>query len=65
MNNHLIKISNGHFFKELSGRQPPIFVVGSNYTKILAGLIRGETAIQEGRVLSNNEAKKHMSKWLG
>lgn len=31
---------------------------------MLEDIARGETAIQEGRVLSNNEANKLMSKWL-
>ena len=32
--------------------------------KLLEGLSRGERAIQEGRTLTQNEAKKAMSKWL-
>lgn len=32
--------------------------------KILEGIARGETAIREGRVFSNTEAKEKMSRWL-
>jgi prevent-host-death family protein len=32
--------------------------------KLLEGLSRGERAIQEGRTLTQKEAKKAMSKWL-
>ena len=32
--------------------------------KLLEGLARGEKAFSEGRVLSNPEAKKKMSRWL-
>lgn len=35
-----------------------------NRLKILEGLARGETAIQEGRVYSHTEAKKKLNKWL-
>lgn len=31
---------------------------------LLEGIAKGEKAIQEGRVLSNSEAKKRMSRWL-
>lgn len=31
---------------------------------ILEGIARGETAIQEGRVLSQTQARDRMSKWL-
>ncbi len=31
---------------------------------LLEGIAKGEKAIQEGRVLSNAEAKKRMSRWL-
>lgn len=34
-------------------------------TELLEGLARGETAIQDGRVVSHGEAKKRMSRWLG
>lgn len=32
--------------------------------KILEGIARGEAAIQDGRTLSNDDAKERMSKWL-
>ena len=32
--------------------------------RLLEGLSRGERAIQEGRTLSQKEAKKAMAKWL-
>ena len=35
-----------------------------NRLRILEGIARGETAIREGRVLSQSEAKEKMSKWL-
>ncbi len=35
-----------------------------NRLKILEGIVRGEKAIQEGRVLSHKEAKKRLQRWL-
>ena len=35
-----------------------------NRLKILEGIARGETAIREGRVLSQAKAKDKMSRWL-
>ena len=35
-----------------------------NRLRILEGIARGETAIREGRVLSQAKAKEKMSKWL-
>lgn len=35
-----------------------------NRLKILEGIARGETAVREGRVLSNSKAKEKMSRWL-
>lgn len=32
--------------------------------KILEGIARGEKAIQDGRVLTHNQAKKKMERWL-
>ena len=32
--------------------------------KILEGIARGERAIEEGRVVSHEEAKSRMSRWL-
>lgn len=32
--------------------------------QIMEGIARGEKAIQEGRTLSNEEAKKRLSRWL-
>lgn len=32
--------------------------------ELLEGIAKGEKAIEEGRVLSNAEAKKRMSRWL-
>ncbi|MDE8604777.1 type II toxin-antitoxin system Phd/YefM family antitoxin [Marinomonas sp. RSW2] len=32
--------------------------------KILEGIVRGEATIQDGRTLSNDDAKERMSKWL-
>ena len=32
--------------------------------QILEGIARGETAILEGRVYTNSEAKRKMKKWL-
>ncbi|HAW78616.1 MAG TPA: type II toxin-antitoxin system prevent-host-death family antitoxin [Balneola sp.] len=31
---------------------------------LLEGLARGEKAIQEGRIISNEDAKKRMTRWL-
>jgi len=31
---------------------------------LLEGIAKGEKGIQEGRVVSNSEAKKRMSRWL-
>ncbi|MEQ9310177.1 MAG: type II toxin-antitoxin system Phd/YefM family antitoxin [Balneolaceae bacterium] len=31
---------------------------------LLEGLARGEKAIKEGRIVSNNDAKKHLARWL-
>jgi len=35
-----------------------------NRMQILEGIARGETAILENRVFTQNQAKKKMSKWL-
>ena len=35
-----------------------------NRMKILEGIARGEKAVEEGRILSNEEAKSKMSRWL-
>lgn len=35
-----------------------------NRMRILEGIARGEVAIQEGRTLTQNEAKRVMAKWL-
>ena len=35
-----------------------------NRLKILEGIAKGETAIREGRVLQQSEAKDRMSRWL-
>ena len=35
-----------------------------NRMRILEGIARGEAAIQEGRTLTQKEAKKAMAKWL-
>lgn len=35
-----------------------------NRLKILEGIARGESAIRDGRVLSNSKAKEKMNKWL-
>ena len=32
--------------------------------QLLEGIAKGEKAVQEGRVLSNTEAKQRMSRWL-
>ncbi len=32
--------------------------------QLMEGIARGEKAIQEGRTLSNEEAKKSLSRWL-
>ena len=32
---------------------------------LLEGIAKGEKSIQEGRVLTNEEAKQKMSRWLG
>jgi prevent-host-death family protein len=32
--------------------------------RLLEGIAKGEKAIQEGRVVSNAEAKQRMSRWL-
>jgi predicted transcriptional regulator len=32
--------------------------------QILEGIARGEAAIQEGRVLMDDDAKQRLSKWL-
>ena len=31
---------------------------------LLEGIARGERAVEEGRVLTHAEAKKHMARWL-
>lgn len=36
----------------------------SRRTELLEGLARGEAAIQDGRVVSQNEAKTRMKRWL-
>ncbi|NOR51262.1 MAG: type II toxin-antitoxin system prevent-host-death family antitoxin [Gammaproteobacteria bacterium] len=41
------------------------FEMTQNRLKILEGIARGETAIIEKRTLTQAEAKKTMSKWLG
>jgi len=33
--------------------------------RILEGIARGEQALRNGRVLSQNQARKRMSRWLG
>ena len=33
-------------------------------TELLEGLARGEAAIQDGRIVTQTEAKKRMSRWL-
>ncbi|MFK7864828.1 MAG: type II toxin-antitoxin system Phd/YefM family antitoxin [Pseudohongiellaceae bacterium] len=35
-----------------------------NRIRILEGIAKGETAIQEGRVFSHSEAKEKLRKWL-
>lgn len=35
-----------------------------NRMSILEGIARGESAVMEGRTLSNNQAKEKMSRWL-
>ncbi|NOX91479.1 MAG: type II toxin-antitoxin system Phd/YefM family antitoxin [Gammaproteobacteria bacterium] len=35
-----------------------------NRMRLLEGLARGERAIQDGRILTQKEAKEAMSKWL-
>lgn len=35
-----------------------------NRMRILEGIARGEAAVQEGRTLTQKEAKKAMAKWL-
>ena len=35
-----------------------------NRLKILEGIAKGETALRDGRVLSNSKAKEKMSRWL-
>ena len=35
-----------------------------NRLQILEGIARGESAIREGRILSNSKAKEKMSRWL-
>ncbi len=51
--------------------QPSAYLVGvedyelmQDRMRLLEGLSRGERAIQEGRTLSQKEAKKAMAKWL-
>lgn len=40
------------------------FEANKKRMKLLEGLARGEKAFSEGRILSNLEAKKKMSRWL-
>ncbi len=35
-----------------------------NRMRILEGIARGEKAVQEGRVLTHDEAKRKMKRWL-
>ena len=35
-----------------------------NRMKILEGIARGETAVEEGRTLSHEEARTRMARWL-
>jgi len=34
------------------------------YRRLIEGITRGETAIRDGRVLSHDEAKKKLKRWL-
>jgi len=36
----------------------------NNKLALLEGLARGEKAIQEGRIVSNDEAKQRLARWL-
>ena len=40
------------------------FEIMQERIKILEGIARGETALAEGRVVNQEDAKKAMSKWL-
>ena len=40
------------------------FETNAKRMKLLEGLARGEKAFSEGRVLTNQEAKKNMGRWL-
>jgi prevent-host-death family protein len=36
-----------------------------NRMSVLEGIARGERAVEEGRTLTNDEAKARLSRWLG
>lgn len=40
------------------------FEVQEARIRILEGIARGERAIQEGRILTNEQARKRMKRWL-
>ena len=40
------------------------FEMQQSRIRILEGIARGERAVQEGRVLSHDQAKKRMKRWL-
>jgi len=40
------------------------FDTQQNRLHILAGIARGERAVQEGRILTHAQAKKRMKRWL-
>ena len=41
------------------------FETQQNRIRILEGIARGERAFQDGRVMTHDQAKKRMKKWLG
>ena len=45
-------------------RQVDDFESMQNRMNILEGIARGETAFEEGRVLSHEDAKNKLAKWL-
>ena len=40
------------------------FDMQQNRIRILEGIARGERAVQEGRILTHDQAKKRMKRWL-
>lgn len=42
----------------------PTYEAMESHTQILEGIAKGEKAIQEGRVVSHDDAKTRLARWL-